>query len=337
MKVTRGDILSTIQARRSALEGRTSVPSARAAAHRLAQDEAVISALPEGTAEELKEQLKAESAALVRRKWTLAAAGLGMLVASGVNQYVEGNWMVSLGLGVAGMATTVVGGTTGDKASRADSRWAVVHHWQNHLQQAGQPTQSEPTTVFHNRLKSVSKEDLKCELLNVMSATREYLEQTRATDPAAASAIGRLAADERTIATLEGEKLDQIRDRLQTENVAHERLISTGKKVCFGLGGLALGLGVLDAVTPVPLKLPAIALTLVAVGAALKTGFTQDKVSANDYAASTIGRWEPLLESQKKIAGAPQEVKRLSEGSGPVEDIELTEDGLMVGDHFIEF
>ena len=337
MKVTRGDILSSIQQRRGALEGKTSAPSARAAAHQLAHDEAVLQELPDGSATEMKAFLQAEESKLTHRKWTLAAAGFGMLVGSGVSQIAKGPIWLSLGLGVGGMATVFVGGTSGDKADRAASRRAVVERWERHLIQ--KPTSQavrEPTTLIQNRLESVSSEDLKSELLNVMSATREHLQQTRASDPAAAAAIWRLTADERTISAVEGESLEGIRARIRTENEEHARLASLGKKVCLGTFGVAAGLMALELLTPVPAKLPAIGLTLLAVGVAVKSGLTEDKIAKNNYAAGTISRWEPLLESQKKIAAAPEEVRRLSEGPHPVEDIEIVEDGLMIGDHFIE-
>lgn len=334
--VAKSDMLEAIRTRKEAMEGHTAAPSAAAAFYQLARDELVIAELPGETSGEMKAHLQAEARAANRKQWQLAGVGLALFAMGGTGLFLKAPMSFNLPLVLGGATGVIAGGITGDRVSRANYKTAVVEQWEGYFNRPS-PEPEEHPFVLHNTLEGAAATNLKSELVNVMQSTRAYLEKRHPNDPAAWAAVARLHGDQHFIESFEGEELPALRQRLIDENEAHADFIRKGTVAALAGGGLALGIGIAAGVTGWPLQIPAFVCAGVSVVSSIKTGLTQDKQSRNSVLLATLDRWEPLLETQKRIAGAGDDLRSLAQGPAETGEITVEDDGLQVGDVFIPF
>ena len=307
----RADVIAALRKKAAALENHLSSPPTRAAHDELVGQADYLERAPGLTLAEGRAILSARNDELRHQRNLRWAAG-GALFALGAACCFTGDGGT---LNVIGRLTGCMGGagvfiwgsTTDDRIDRNKRMDGTLQYWESEFPQLSTAAPAGGGALTRSTLKLAAPENMKSEMLDVMSATHDYL-AAQPQEPAVNAALRQVRTDRRILEQAPGDSLQSMRDLASADTARANKLskqLLVGSLVAFG-AGIA---GIYFNLTP---------LTWVgtAGGAvmAVRSGLYSDHEGRNNRLIGTIHRWELQLDGLKNVARSAQDIQGLASG-----------------------
>ncbi|MEW6281501.1 MAG: hypothetical protein AB1758_23025 [Candidatus Eremiobacterota bacterium] len=319
MEIRTADLRARLERRLEELTPYEASPANRAACARLEDTLGVLRAVPGETLDAMRGHLsRAAAEARGRRDWMLAGAGASLAGGIVGTAFLHPLWAATMIPGALCLLGAAVASERHDGARRALGL----------LEGLDRPASSAPANLLG--LEGLQGTDDR-DLLESLIRSTLHVVESRPDLPELAASRQVLTEDLEAVRGLPSGSLSELKVELERRLDGSRKAMGRTTRAFFGSLGLAVVAGLASAVTGAPtvgvwVAALTTAATLGTLGLAIVQSAHRDKAAAG---LSVLRQWELPLESARRVASSPEELRRLVAGDSAA--LEVKQGFLTVG------